>query len=166
MFSPGVSFTCRIKWTTKPTLTHPQMIWFKTTVSSSQCSPSFGCSVIALCITCSSLWPPSSARRLFLRSLIGNWSCLTGSDSLCCCCALSALMWRSVFIGNLHKSRWENGRPGTWSSLMAQPVLADDQHGDTMWRDKTTLEQKWLLRNNYCIRGAKYWYFNLNDTLL
>lgn len=52
--------------------------------------------------------PPSlpQPRRLFPRSLIGNWSCLTGSDSLRCCSALSVVMWRSVFIGNLHKSPW------------------------------------------------------------
>lgn len=43
-----------------------------------------------------------------------------------------------------------NRRPGTWSSLMAQSVLGDDQCGEMIRGGRgPTLEQKWLLRNNY-----------------
>lgn len=67
------------------------------------------CFVHHLLLSVSPPLPPP--HRLFPRSLIGNWSCLTGSDSLRCCCALSVVMWRSVFIGNLHKSSW-----GEWAT--------------------------------------------------
>lgn len=101
-------------------------------------------------LLCASPAPPGSplpqSRRPFPRSLIGNWSCLTGSDSPCCCCALSVVMWRSVFIGNLHKNPWGNGRPSTWSSLMAQSVLGDDQRAATEHTQaEVTLEKLLLL---------------------
>lgn len=142
--------------------THLQRIWCENIVSSSQRSHSFGSHIIALCITCYSLVSPSlHLRCLFPRSLIGNWSCLTGSDSLCCCCALSVVMWRSVFIANLHKSLWGNERPGTWSSLIAQSVLGDDQCGEMIRGGMgPTLEQsglcmKLLLQTITCLICCK-----------
>lgn len=131
---------------TQATFTPCRRIWCENMSSGSSRSYLFGflhyCFMHHLLFSNGPLLP---SRRLFPRSLIGNWNCLTANDSRRCCCALSVVMWTNVFIGNLHKNSWGNERPGIWSSLMAQSVIGDDYCGEMIWSGRgPTLQQNWL----------------------
>lgn len=103
-----------------------------------------------------SVSPPSRRHAVYFPGhwlVIGAvWQEVTASVVVVLC-----LLWcgEACSLVIYIKALGGNGRPGTWSSLMAQSVLGDDQCGEMIRRGRgPTLEQKRLLRNNYyCMKG-------------